>query len=46
MEPLAWMRMMSEVRGRYDGTTSENSGTLWPFVSIAILEGDIGSRDG
>ena len=27
MEPLAWMRMRSEVRGRYNRTSSENSST-------------------
>ena len=32
MEPLTWMRMRSEMRGRYDGTTSENSDTHYGLL--------------
>ena len=44
IELLVWMKMTSEVRGRYDGTTSRN--TSAHHGSNAVPEGDIGTKSG
>ena len=35
MEPLAWVRMKSEVRGRYNRTSSENF-HIWSVEDITV----------